>query len=613
MSWALLPAGLMFMGSGIAVWAAISAFGRRTVPGRFAFGWAQLAIALWGATAGLDLLVVSINERIAISQVQYFGIASLPVCWLLFAGAYTRRLDVRQRRMWLLWVIPILTVVAAFTNTSHHLLWREIVPSGPTNAIPIYVHGPAFWLDWVYANILLGLGTYWMLLALRHYPRQYRPQMLLLVTGMAAPWVGNFAYIFGLIPIKGLDATPLGFSVTGLCFAVGLFRYQLFELVPVARSLLFDNLGDPVFVLDPARYVLDMNTAARTLTGGRLPRPSAEREGGSTSGRRIEDVLPWWRELAWDEKPTTERPRIVKIEPGARSFEVVILAIVDDRREFAAWLVVIHDITVLVEAEATRLSLERRLLEQQHVESLTVLAGGLAHDFNNFLQAILGNAELARSQAASDSITRECLDTVITGAVRAIDVVAKMRAYAGERVEALRDVDLAALIGGMVDLLSYSAARGAMMLYEPPRESVLVHGDPTELRQVVLNLIVNATEAAGSGPCQIMVSAGVEELTADRLSQAIDRAGAATPAPPGRYAFIEVQDTGTGMDAATLARIFDPYFTTKADGRGLGLAAVQGIVRSHRGILHVTSEVGRGTTFRVWLPTPESSGDAARG
>jgi signal transduction histidine kinase len=578
----------MFTGGGLAIWASISGFARRTVPGRIAFGWMQLSIALWAATAGLDLLVDSLNERVALSQAQYVGITSLPVLWLLFAGTYTRRLNSGRRGLLALWIIPVITVAAALTNGRHHLLWSRIIPAGPDHMMPLYVHGPIFWLDWVYANVLLATGTFWLAHAIRHYPQRYRPQTALLLLGVTAPWIGNLAYIFGLIPWPGLDATPLGFVVTGVCFAVGLFRYQLFELVPVARTLLFDSLGDAVYVLDPGWHVVDVNAAARR-----------QAESQYIIGRPIASVLPWWPSLGFTDEPRPKAPRVVKIESGSRSLDVTLLPVLDERGWFAAWLAVVRDVTDRAQAESARIDLERRLLEQQHVESLSVLAGGLAHDFNNLLQAVLGNAEVAKRLTRNLPAVQESLDTVIEGTERAAEVVSKMRAYAGDRTDASIDIDLNAITEGMVDLLARSSTGRCTIAYEAPPERVPVKGDPTQLRQVALNLIVNATEAGGGELCTVTVRTGVERATRPNTS---DAPAASSEGTPDRYAFLEVRDIGAGMDGATMARIFDPYFTTKADGRGLGLAAVQGIVRSHHGWLTVTSEPGKGSTFRVWLP-----------
>jgi two-component system, cell cycle sensor histidine kinase and response regulator CckA len=268
----------------------------------------------------------------------------------------------------------------------------------------------------------------------------------------------------------------------------------------------------------------------------------------------------------------------------------------DGRNRFVGWLVLVRDVTARRRVEHERRLLDRRVQEQQKLESLSVLAGGVAHDFNNLLTGILGNADLLSMSADNPSL-RKNAEAIIIGAQRAADLVSKMLAYAGEGRVVAELVDLDELMREMLELLQASVARHCDLEYASAGPLPRVRVDPTQLRQVVLNLITNASEAVPDGG-RIVVSGGAEVLTATALAE-MTFSGEATP---GRFAYIDIKDTGAGMDATTLARVFDPFYSTKQTGRGLGLAAVQGIVRSHKGALRVTSALGRGTAFRVWFP-----------
>jgi signal transduction histidine kinase len=365
----------------------------------------------------------------------------------------------------------------------------------------------------------------------------------------------------------------------------GFHTQQLFGLVPIARDLVIDSIDDAVIVLDHHRNLLDMNAAARRLLGST----------DESIGHPIETVVPWWGQAATEAGIGAGLPNVVAVND--RTLEIEVKAVRDAQNRFVGWLVLARDVTARRRAEQERRMLDRRVQEQQKLESLSVLAGGVAHDFNNLLTGILGNADLLSMSVAGNPALAKSADAIVIGAQRAADLVSKMLAYAGQGRVIAELVDLDELIREMLDLLQASVARHCSLEYTGIGPLPRVRVDPTQVRQVVLNLITNASEAVHDGG-RIIVSGGSEVLTAASLANMTFSADAT----PGRFTYIDVKDTGPGMDSATLARIFDPFFSTKQTGRGLGLAAVQGIVRSHRGALRVTSEVGKGTAFRVWFP-----------
>ena len=226
MSWTDLTAGTMWMAATVAIWAALSASRNVSVAGRRSFMWLQWAIALWAATAGVEVLIRDTRSLLWISRFQYFGIVSLPVFWFRFAGAYTHRLNARNRWLDALWVVPGITMVAAFTNDAHHLLWRDIIPPTQPDQLTTYVHGPFFWLNWVHAYVLIAIATAWLAQSLPHYRGRYRVQLWLLILGVMAPWIGNALYISGWGPLPGLDFTPLAFAATGVCFVASVFSVR---------------------------------------------------------------------------------------------------------------------------------------------------------------------------------------------------------------------------------------------------------------------------------------------------------------------------------------------------------------------------------------------------
>jgi PAS domain S-box-containing protein len=578
----------LFVATGLSIWAAVIARSRRAAPGSQAFSWLMLAVAHWCLMGALHVLVPDPDARRLILTVKYAAIASLAVLWLFFTSGYARVSwpTIPAVRV-LLWIVPAITIAAAVTNPSHQLLWRgfEVMPSawGP---LPVYQPGPWFWVHVAYSYTLMLIGCWMLAHGVRRYPLPYRPQMGAVLVGAVVPFLASAYYLWWLLPIGGIDITPLAFTLSGWAFTWGLYRYRLFGLVPIARDMVVDSMEDGVLVLDGDRRIVELNHGAERLTGC-TP---------ASVGQPMDRAVPWWSDAQAETRGSAEQPAVVRVEPGPRFLEVRVSPVRNRERHFSGWLVVMRDVTARRRAEAERYALERRLQEQQKNESLTVFAAGVAHDFNNLLTGILGNADLLAMQARPDSVERRTAQEIVLSSQRAADLVSKMLAYAGEGRVVAERVDLGVLVREMVDVLSASAARHCTITYRSSGPLPPVDVDPTQIRQVVLNLLTNAAEAVEEGGLVTVVT-GQESL--DRA--ALARMTYGSDIEPGPYVFIDVVDNGHGIDDDTLARMFDPFFSTRDQGRGLGLAAVRGIVRSHQAALRVTSAPGQGSRFRVWL------------
>jgi len=245
-----------------------------------------------------------------------------------------------------------------------------------------------------------------------------------------------------------------------------------------------------------------------------------------------------------------------------------------------------------------------QLQHTQKLESLGVLAGGIAHDFNNILTGILGNADLALMKIGPDSPVWDNLRDIRKGSFSAAELCRQMLAYSGKGRFELAPIDLREAMKEITQLLEVSISKKIAIRFELPERMPLIYGDAVQVRQIIMNLVINASEAIGDETGAIMIAAGSTDMSrADLKSTYLD-----DNLPEGEYAYLDVTDTGTGMDRETVARIFEPFFTTKFTGRGLGLAAVLGIVRGHRGAIRINSEPGKGTSFRVFFPALHGQG-----
>lgn len=257
---------------------------------------------------------------------------------------------------------------------------------------------------------------------------------------------------------------------------------------------------------------------------------------------------------------------------------------------------------------------ERRRIEEQFrhtqkLESLGVLAGGVAHDFNNLLTGILGNTSLALETLSSNNPARGLLRDVLSASERASTLTRQLLAYAGKGNFIIEPINLSELIREISRLIQTSVSRNVQLRLDLRDDLPLIMADSSQMQQLIMNLVINGAEAIGpDANGTVLVTTGVQQVDLSYLANALgETAGLST----GAYVALEVHDSGCGMDDDTLGRIFDPFFTTKFTGRGLGLSAVQGIVRGHKGAMKVYSRPGRGTTFKVLFPATKESAPPA--
>ena len=244
---------------------------------------------------------------------------------------------------------------------------------------------------------------------------------------------------------------------------------------------------------------------------------------------------------------------------------------------------------------------EAQLQQTQRLESIGLLAGGVAHDFNNLLTGILGNSSMALDAVPRSSPARRMLSDIIEATQRAANLTRQLLAYAGKGGILSEPLDLSDLVNEISVLLECSIPANVQLRSALERRLPCVAGDAIQLQQLILNLVVNGAEAIGSANGTVLITTGSQEVDQTYIQQNLQGDAIA----PGKYVTLEVHDSGRGMDAETTARIFEPFFTSKVTGRGLGLAAARGIVQAHNGAIRVYTAPGQGSTFKVLLPASD--------
>lgn len=254
---------------------------------------------------------------------------------------------------------------------------------------------------------------------------------------------------------------------------------------------------------------------------------------------------------------------------------------------------------------------EQRFRQAQKLESLGLMAGGIAHDFNNLLVGVIGNASLAHSFLASDDPAATLMEKVVKTGEKAAHLTRQMLAYAGKGSFVVERVDLSDIVSEMSELVHPSISKKITLHLDLNPDLPSIEADRSQLQQVVMNLVLNASEAIGTNPGRVSLRTGIQDVDDHYIKSQRDLIGA--DLREGRYVYLQVSDTGCGMDEMTKARVFDPFFSTKFTGRGLGLAAVSGILRGHRGAVKVVTTQGEGSCFTVLFPAAEERGVVSGG
>jgi PAS domain S-box-containing protein len=370
------------------------------------------------------------------------------------------------------------------------------------------------------------------------------------------------------------------------------------------------------------REIADTAPVIVWITGADGLHTFFNRQAITFSGRKVDDLLgnSWMDLVHPDDREAVLREHVAALQAG-RDFQLELRLRRAD--ETYRWMLSTGTVRwengayaghvgTMVDITDLKRNQEEIIVTQKH-ESLGVLAAGIAHDFNNLLGSILLDSESILTEADAGTSVRETAERIETVAIRASEIVRQLLAFAGKGQAPHAPFNVSQLTGEMVNLLKTSISKRAVVETALSSEPLMVHGNATQFQQVIMNLITNASESLGEAEGIVTVRTSRAQVGSDTASNR------AQNLPEGSYARLEVIDTGCGMSEEVKSRIFDPFYTTKFSGRGLGLAAVPGIVRSHGGALRVESAPGRGSRFEILLPCtvevaqPERNGTALPG
>lgn len=422
---------------------------------------------------------------------------------------------------------------------------------------------------------------------------------------LMAPFVtiaANLAYLTSPVVLP-FDPTPASFAGTGILFFIGIYRVGLFSLNPVAMSSIIDHQPNGIVVTDMDGTLIHWNQAANQSLRASLHIDQEYFDAWlSTQLKHEQD----------DRCLTTNelKEKIENLEIGAPIpqfslfhhqnlwVKIRVDNILSRKDRKVARSYFIRDTSQSVQQENERLGLERKMFQSQKLEGIGLLAGGIAHDFNNLLMAIRGNAELISAETNLDSKARERLSVIVTVSDRAARLTKKLLMYSGDAPALKTPLDLSQLVRETSELIRTALLPKQLSLSLQLADDCWVEGDQPQLEQVLLNLAINAAEAYAGNSGTVTIQTRTTNSSEASLGHCLH----STHNLDADFVMLQVQDEGCGMSSATVDRIVDPFFSSKGYGRGLGLSAVMGIVRSHNGAVYVQSEVDRGARFCVLLP-----------
>ncbi|MDX8411048.1 MAG: response regulator [Mariprofundaceae bacterium] len=404
---------------------------------------------------------------------------------------------------------------------------------------------------------------------------------------------GNSMGLLAVMDTKALRQVELARSILGL-FAARAEAEMIRLRIEAERSRLamaVKQASDSIFIADEDGTIAYVNSAFEHITGHAGRDIVGKQASILRSPRQGESFYHDMRETLLEQRAWAGRHFLCRKDGADIIVERNITYIKDGPNAPPSFISIFRDVT-------REENLRQQMEHTQRLESLGVLAGGIAHDFNNILTAILGNASLATTKLDATSPVKKHLGRIEDGAKRAADLCRQMLAYSGKGQFITQPIHLFTQVSEMSKLLEVSIAKNITIHYQLENDRYMFKADASQIQQVIMNLIINASEAIGEDHGAITITSGTTGTKGGLLN---DR-NFGEPLLAGRYAFLEVSDTGCGMDQETQSRIFEPFFTTKFTGRGLGMSAVLGIVRSNKGSLFIKSEPGKGSSFKVLFP-----------
>jgi PAS domain S-box-containing protein len=545
----------------------------------------ELSAAIWAIGDGFEAAALSLPLKIIWSQFAYAGISTCSVMFLMFAISYTSQTRFEKlRTLIFLMVIPVITMIIAFTYPLTNLLWTRVEILDETNQ-SVFYYGPYFWIQAFYQYSVLITGIIILMAGSLKVYSPYKTQFWIIILGTVFPFGASICYVFKLLPVKGFDPTSLSFILSGFIVAMGIFWFRMFNIMPIARKQAVDNLRDGMLVVDSGNRIADANTSFYSMTGF---------QSGQVIGKQISRIFS---DLNIDMNKFSEENEFIAetqlaIDSEQQDIEVKYNRITDANQKVLGGIYMLTNITtkkMILDAIAD--SNKRRKFEliekEKLILDLDAYARSVAHDLKNPIGSVVSLSELIKSRLAENNLADvpEMIGYVYDQGKKMIGIIDGLLMLSRIRKEDIvqTPIDTEEILAEVFKRLGGEIEKRKAVIHKPEKWP-MVMGHPQWIEEVWVNLVSNALKYGGMPP---VIKFGYEKATTDA------------------YRFW-IQDNGNGLPEASLKMIFKDFERLgikDTDGYGLGLPIVKRIFEKLGGAIQATSSniQGEGCIFSFTL------------
>jgi len=546
----------------------------------------EFFVAIWAFTYALEFANPDLDSKIFWSKLSYFGIAFLPVCYFLFATAFSQKKNiVTSKNIALLLIIPAITIALVLTNEKHQLIW-PLITLDPVKNIAYYSHGMGFWFFFAFTETLLVLGLYNLFSSINNFSAYYKTQIGTLLVASIIPIIGNLMYITNINPYPGFDWTPVSFVLTGLIIALGVVRFRMFDIVPLARTKLFEMMNDGVVVINAVGFIEDCNSAVYTLFNWQKK---------SIIHEPFEKVFNDYNKLTAGLSGNLASIQLEINHEGLRNFYQVRFSPIYRNRQFSGNILIFHDITSIINTEEELKKTNRKLLNEiekreKLIEDLDAFAHTVAHDLRNSLSSIFSASEIMEELIKQNdkNLLSELSILINQSAKKSIQITHELLLLAttNKTEVEIYPLDMAHIFneskGQLTDLI-----KSSNVVFTEPAKWPLASGYAPWIEEVWSNYLSNAIKYGGVPP---KIEVGADVLINGKVK-------------------FWIKDNGKGLTNQQQNLLFKNFVRLdpqKADGYGLGLSIVKKIIEKLEGSVGVESTGnGDGSKFFFILPASQ--------